>query len=190
MREFLASSKIGSALIALYDSKQRSDLDKDSPCKPTFNQAERGRLVHLIIDGCLESDREVKSKDLAYVAEDIEELFPNECKGAYYLPPSECKKNANGKLVDFFYNSKRVLKKEKAATAATHSGSRFLNDSEETKEKAIWLRNNQHPWSKVEELWEETRGFRLQASEEGGTVHSYYCTISGLSWERNWDTDY
>lgn len=45
------------------------------------------------------------------------------------MPPSEGKKNANGKLVDYYNNSKRVLKKEKAA-AASHSGSRFLEDSE------------------------------------------------------------
>lgn len=62
LRECRASSKIGSALIAFYNIKQILNLGEGSSSKTHFSQAERRRLVHLIIDGCLESIRVQRKK--------------------------------------------------------------------------------------------------------------------------------
>ena len=151
LQEFLSLSKIGAALIRIHELRH-------------FTSNERSRLVHLIVDHCIECNDVLVNQDFNTIAENICDIFSTEVKGTYYLPPEGSKKIANGKLVDCYRNSRRLLRiKEDNKELSTS-----FDDT--LQEKLTWLESNVAPWAKVEEVWKETRAIRGKITIQGGSV--------------------
>ena len=64
LKQFLESSRIGRSILLSYD------LKKD------LNQAERSRLVHLVVDGIIEIHEKIKNEDFETISGEIMNIFP------------------------------------------------------------------------------------------------------------------
>ena len=105
----MLENKIGKAILNAYKSNQI--LDKN----------QRTSLVHMIIDASIQHRDVLHNSDLNVLASKRVEVFPNENKGTYYIPPGENKKLSNGKLVDRYRNARRMLKVNDSFSSMTPS---------------------------------------------------------------------
>jgi hypothetical protein len=139
-----------------------------------FDDVDRRKLTHLIIDGLLERHQSVRGIMFVELAGEIVKIFPTESKECYYNHAKVAGKNSTGKLVDRYRNDKKYTRK------ATKALQKKMKDkeaeaqwkpSEDVVRKVTWLRHSLEPWSKVAQFWSETSELRFQDRLCASPVH-------------------
>lgn len=165
LHQYLTDSRIGSHLVDIYNEHQ------------TFTQSERCKLVHLISDALCEIHHRVSNEVFDSISENIVEMFPNELKSCYYIPPYGAKKISGGKIVERYRNQRKICSKSKS----------FMNDSsssiddvphEECTDELEWLAHSSEPWARVITSWQKTHAVRLSESD---SIHNYFNKFPALS---------
>ena len=155
LKKFLKSTRTGQAIIGIYEKNY------------CLKHEEQTRLVHLIADQLCECNNSVSHQQFAAITEEIVQMFPNEVRGAYFVPPGGARRASSGRLVDRFRNQRKLFTRAKRISVSTVE----LEIDIDVEEHLAWLKNSNSPWKTVEELWSKT--FQTRYNSMSNSIHEY-----------------
>ena len=165
----LNSSAIGKPIIKYYHSNN------------SLTPKLRAQLVQATISALIDDNsKSMTSQTISELADTIISLFPTESKETYYLVTNtKTRRVCSGKLYDRYKNQKYFLKQCDSSSSAVgecSSSAQSLSSTESISDNdlsnVLWLKNNNGPLHKVQDLWKKTTHIRAAKNKQSGTLSS------------------
>jgi len=178
LQEFLNNNRKGQLLLQSYSMSGK------------LIPSMRTDLVHLIVDEVMDVNKRLTSNIADEISDEIVQLFPTECKGAYYYPPKPSKKNSGGKLIDRYRNILNKYKQPKISSANINivTNPRVLEAdiSDDILSKIAWLKSSTEPVTTIQQYWRETAQVRFQDRVKSGPVSEFVVKWPSLKDKRGY----
>ena len=161
LNEYLKQSAIVRSLLDEYEQKS------------TSNSSKRSDLLHLIVDGVINNHDMLRGSMTNDLSLFIVELFPNECKEAYYYPPKPNKTSCGGKIMNRYRNITKKYSNRNKTLISPCPSARGLVVTKAMQYKIVWLRSSSEPWKTVEQFWCDTYDQRMSDRSDSGPASEF-----------------